>query len=130
MRKAITFTLIFIGTISSVFIFNLMMYALVPVYHDAISAAVASSGDDIPVITPDMVRSESEDAAASAMNSAGITKLSLTQTKTLEDSEVALSATVEEGKKPIVIDKVYHEDCGSGKGYWVITYDDGSVGIE
>ena len=26
--------------------------------------------------------------------------------------------------------KEYHEDCGTGKGYWVITYEDGSTSIE
>ena len=27
-------------------------------------------------------------------------------------------------------DKEYHEDCGTGKGYWVITYSDGSTSVE
>ena len=30
----------------------------------------------------------------------------------------------------VIIDKQYHEDCGTGKGYWVITYDDGTTEIE
>lgn len=33
-------------------------------------------------------------------------------------------------KQPVIIDKEYHEDCGTGKGYWVITYSDGSTSIE
>ena len=33
-------------------------------------------------------------------------------------------------KQPVIVDKEYHEDCGTGKGYWVITYSDGSTSIE
>ena len=33
-------------------------------------------------------------------------------------------------KKPVIIDKEYHEDCGTGEGYWVITYSDGSTVVE
>lgn len=29
-----------------------------------------------------------------------------------------------------VVDKKYYEDCGSDKGYWVITYEDGTTSIE
>ncbi len=32
--------------------------------------------------------------------------------------------------KPQIIERTYHEDCGTGKGYWVIKYSDGSYGIE
>jgi hypothetical protein len=30
----------------------------------------------------------------------------------------------------VIVNKEYHEDCGTGKGYWVITYDDGTTEIE
>ena len=126
MRKVLTFTLIFAGTVFVVFLFNIMMYATVPEYHDAISAAVASSKDDIPVVTPDMV---TDPAAAKEATEEPPVFLDV------EDENVALSfeAEVEEEKDDpelIIVDKQYHEDCGTGKGYWVITYSDGSTVIE
>jgi hypothetical protein len=63
-------------------------------------------------------------------------------TKTLEEmllemgayDEVPLAADVNsagaEADTRQIVDKEYHEDCGTGKGYWVITYDDGSTSIE
>ncbi len=126
MRKVLTFTLIFAGTVFVVFLFNIMMYATVPEYHDAISAAVASSKDDIPVVTPEMVIGPVATKEAADENSI---------TLEVEDEKVALSyeAEVEETKDDpelIIVDKQYHEDCGTGKGYWVITYSDGSTAIE
>lgn len=126
MRKVLTFTLIFAGTVFVVFLFNIMMYATVPEYHDAISAAVASSKDDIPVVTPEMVIETVATKEAADENSI---------TLEVEDEKVALSyeAEVEETKDDpelIIVDKQYHEDCGTGKGYWVITYSDGSTAIE
>ena len=32
--------------------------------------------------------------------------------------------------KPSVVNKEYHEDCGTGEGYWIIQYSDGSVEVE
>jgi hypothetical protein len=126
MRKVLTFTLIFAGTVFVVFLFNIMMYATVPEYHDAISAAVASSKDDIPVVTPEMVKEPSAAIQATDETTSFID---------VEDEKVALSyeAEAEETKadpEVIIVDKQYHEDCGTGKGYWVITYSDGSTAIE
>ena len=53
-----------------------------------------------------------------------------------ENPEVPLSDTIIEietetqGDEPLIIDKEYHEDCGTGEGYWIIKYEDGSVKIE
>ncbi len=126
MRKVLTFTLIFAGTVFVVFLFNIMMYATVPEYHDAISAAVASSKDDIPVVTPEMVIVPVATKEAADENSI---------TLEVEDEKVALSYEVEAEEtkadpEVIIVDKQYHEDCGTGKGYWVITYSDGSTAIE
>ncbi len=129
MRKVLTFTIIFTGTVLTVFLLNLMMYAMVPEYHDVIAAAVASSSDsrDIPVITPDMTKESKEDIFAK----------DLKYTTEIDEEPAPLSKDIaadkaisSSEKKPIAIDKEYHEDCGTGKGYWVITYSDGSVGIE
>ena len=134
MRKVLTFTLIFTGTVLTVFMFNLLMYAVVPDYHDAIASAVASSEDHIPVITPDMVK----ESTGAALNTAANTKAQMQAeydavipvTTTLKDGDVPLSSSVSEAQKPTIIDKEYHEDCGTGKGYWVITYSDGSTAVE
>ena len=123
MRKILTFLLIFTGTVFSVFIFNIVMYAMAPDYRHAISSAVAST-QEIPVITPDMVK-ESTGVAKTNTEVASYLKTTI-----LEDEEVALAASSPASKNPIVIDKEYHEDCGTGKGYWVITYSDGNVVIE
>lgn len=156
MRKVLTFVLIFTGTILTVFVLNLVMFAVNPDYHDMISAAVASSHDDIPVVTPDMVKEiETSDKALvypvkEAETSDNVLNSSIkdveTSGKTMgssvnevpkkaQESNTSNSAAagqdgVSGEKKTIVIDKEYHEDCGTGKGYWVITYSDGSVGIE
>lgn len=133
MRKVSTFLLIFAGTIFSVFMIGLALYALVPEYHDAIAAAVATS-DDIPVVTPDMVKEiPQEKETVDTDNSASYldSEIADYQSKiVLEDEDVALSGSANKEKEPIVINKEYHEDCGTGKGYWVITYSDGSVVIE
>ena len=54
-----------------------------------------------------------------------------------ENAGVPLSASYEkEAKseetpaKPSVVNKEYHEDCGTGEGYWIIQYSDGSVEVE
>ncbi len=46
-----------------------------------------------------------------------------------ETKSVSKDVTENENK-PAVVDKEYHEDCGTGKGYWIIRYADGSVGVE
>ena len=139
MRRVSTFLFIFIGAVFSVFIMNIVMYALIPEYHDAVSAAMSTS-DDIPVVTPDMV-GESHISTGASDSSEDVTYLNAEKENSrkaveLVDEAVALSGMSSfEGEEAeenaaIVIDKEYHEDCGTGKGYWVITYSDGSVVIE
>ncbi len=133
MRKVLTFLFIFTGTIFSIFILVVAMYSLIPGYRDTLSAAVAST-DDIPVVTPDMVKELQEGTGAdeTAINASDYSNIASVygEPVTVEDEEVALSDTAEKENKPIVIDKEYHEDCGTGKGYWVITYSDGSTVVE
>lgn len=139
MRRVSTFLFIFIGAVFSVFIMNIVMYALIPEYHDAVSAAMSTS-DDIPVVTPDMV-GERHISTGASDTSEDVTYLNAEKENSrkaveLVDEAVALSGMSSfEGEEAeenaaIVIDKEYHEDCGTGKGYWVITYSDGSVVIE
>ena len=147
MRRVSTFLFIFIGAVFSVFIMNIVMYSLIPEYHDAVSAAMSTS-DDIPVVTPDMVEETKISTGASdatgSISYLEAEKENSEKAVELVDEAVALAGSSssvrtdtkedteskEDVKEPIVIDKKYHEDCGTGKGYWVITYSDGSVVIE
>ena len=136
MSKALTFIMIFTGTVFSVFLLNIVLYALVPSYHDALSSVIHPD-DSIPVV--EVTRPVTAAAEAELVD--------LTEGKELEatfeyltDEDVALAASAEDTAKAAsesntatalqIINKEYHEDCGTGEGYWVITYSDGSVGIE
>ena len=136
MNKALTFTVIFSGTLFSVFLLNIILYALVPGYHDALNSAVTTK-EEIPVVEVD--RSVIEKREAKVMD---VTK-DRTEEYAFEellDDDVPMAASAEDTAKAAcesntatalsIIDKEYHEDCGTGDGYWVITYSDGSVGIE
>ena len=48
------------------------------------------------------------------------------------EREIAVDAAAEDDndKEPVIIDKEYHEDCGTGEGYWIIKYEDGTTAIE
>ncbi|WP_034443474.1 hypothetical protein [Butyrivibrio sp. AE2032] len=130
MRKVLMFLLLFTGTAFMVFIFNLLLYAFWPAYHDAVSASVTDSMTEtadrsIPVVTPQMVKEESPVPEVVPEE---------TVVQSFADEQVALSpeATDDTASEPelVIVDKQYHEDCGTGKGYWVITYSDGSTEIE
>ncbi len=143
MRKMLGFAMIFGGTVFSVFIFNILLYTVAPAYKNVLTEAVRDN--DIPVVEAgkEPVVMVKEDTTGQAADRAG------TDTKIIDDNEIAADATVRRDNatkeqvpeetatttevkedKPQVIDKEYHEDCGTGEGYWVITYSDGSVGLE
>ena len=48
MNKFLTFLMIFMGTVFSLVALNIVLYAMVPGYHDALSSIV-DRDDDIPV---------------------------------------------------------------------------------
>ncbi len=124
------FLFLFTGTAFMVFIFNLLLYAFWPAYHDTVSASVTDSMTEtadrsIPVVTPQMVKEESPVPEVVPEE---------TVAQSFADEQVALSpeATDDTASEPelVIVDKQYHEDCGTGKGYWVITHSDGSTEIE
>ncbi len=130
MRKVLMSLFLFTGTAFMVFVFNLLLYAFWPAYHDAVSASVTDSMTEtaersIPVVTPQMVKEESPVPEVVPEE---------TVAQSFADEQVALSpeATDDTASEPelVIVDKQYHEDCGTGKGYWVITYSDGSTEIE
>ena len=50
MNKALTFIMIFTGTVFTVFLLNIVMYALVPGYHDVLSSVIHPDKEEIPVV--------------------------------------------------------------------------------
>ena len=132
MNKALTFITIFLGTVFSVFVLNIVLYALVPAYHDALSSVIDRE-EKIPVVevtrTPVQKEAAAEEPDEPHFTNLTVGKETDATLETLTDEDVALSETVEDTVREIV-DKEYHEDCGSGKGYWAITYSDGTVVIE
>ena len=131
MRKVLTFVFIFSGTIFAVFILNIVMYALVPVYHDTIESALGR--DEIPVVTGSTVEST---VGSTVIESEPVATVSNPVDELVKETDNVFVFTsggsdyVENDCEPIIIDREYHEDCGTGKGYWVLTYADGTVVIE
>ncbi len=133
MRKFTTVILILSGTMFSAFVFLIGLYAASPGFREQITGAVTGDSD-IPVIRNDAAvmdvsmdvpeTEESEDATHSDDIDPSMILMDLGN-----DEETALSpgATLD-GR--YIVDKEYHEDCGTGDGYWVITYSDGTTEIE
>jgi hypothetical protein len=135
MKKIIFLPLILTGMLFSLFIVNLILFALVPAYHDTLSEAVLGKSDDIPTVIVNQKNNiTTTDQKAIVDSSVYVIDY--------EESEVPLSPSFDwtnesaastdaaSDKKPEIVEKTYHEDCGTGKGYWVIKYSDGSYGIE
>ena len=128
MRKFLTFIFIFAGTVSCIFIFNIVLYSFVPAYRHMLSGLVHD--DDIPVVTVTEQPVADEDKNTDDAGKEQVQKPdSYYKTTYIDNEPVATDAEPPE-KERVIIDKQYHEDCGTGKGYWVITYDDGTTEIE
>mgnify|MGYP007069870677 CR=1 FL=1 len=122
MKRFVGYTLIFSSIVLGLFTGNIFLYTYVPAYHNALEKAV-SGDDEIPVVTVDKSKDENEAVIF-----------------TEDEEEVPLSDKAETVSdyfskeevvvKPQIIDKSYHEDCGTGIGYWVVTYSDGSTKVE
>ena len=155
MRRGLSLIFILSGTILSIFVFNIVMYAAVPAYRGMLEAAVGGPDEKIPVAAPRQADSTSDatlpvtavttDAAdiksddssdTTALNEestepADESLLSKKYEYTYDKNEQYVNEKSTDGEeKTLVINKEYHEDCGTGKGYWVITYADGSTAVE
>ena len=128
MRRILTFTSIFAGTVLCVFIFNIVLYSAVPAYRYLLEDVVAD--DNIPTVTvtnePDLQQDISLDNEVFEPEKKPDSYYKLTY---INNEPVALDGQPKEIER-VIVDKEYHEDCGTGKGYWVITYDDGTTEIE
>ena len=133
MRRMAGIAIAVIGTFSSVIIINILLCVWMPEYHDAL----------VSVISRDIKTTVIEDEKMPLDSSPGMNEKDATtyEPKVYEVNDKEHLENVEEikeeidtddskEKKPEIVDKTYHEDCGTGKGYWVITYSDGSVEVE
>jgi len=128
MKKAAVTALIFMGTLISLCIFNIILCVAAPEYRDFLASAFLEE-DSIPKVdVPDMEIHVDDQSSQEK-------KLTLEELKKKYDiSAIACSSSCDEEcndkEENLIIDKTYHEDCGTGKGYWVITYSDGSTSVE
>lgn len=125
MRRTCGLLIAIVGTIFSVFIFNLLMCIFVPEYHDALSNVVNTEDDGIVTVE---ILEPSEVPLTDSIPKESLTPSTHQERTRTGAKKVIVKDTT--SSKPEIIDKTYHEDCGSDKGYWVITYSDGSIGVE
>ena len=128
MRRILTFLSIFAGTVLCVFVFNIVLYSAVPAYRYLLEGLVAD--DNIPTVTVTDVPKVQEDVNLDNMVSEPEKKPdSYYKITYINNDSIPLEDQPSEAEH-VIVDKEYHEDCGTGKGYWVITYDDGTTEIE
>ncbi len=143
MKKIMFLPVMITGTLFSLFVFNIILFALVPSYHDALSEAVQGKSDIPTVIVEDADKNEivlknhavedaNVDDVVTFNETADETALAPTflNTEETKTSETAAEKENDNKTELEIVEKTYHEDCGTGKGYWVIKYSDGSYGIE
>ena len=126
MRKIAGIAIVFTGSIFCIFIFNLVLYSMNPHYRSALEnmvddnniPVVAASTDPVVLIPEEKDIVNSEDSKDTSY---------IAYTSKTDDKDDTAKPQEEE---KVIIDKTYHEDCGTGQGSWVITYSDGSVGLE
>ena len=135
MRRMLLISFIITGAIFSIFVLNVLLYAMVPAYRDAL-LGVTGKQNGIPVIevTNELREGVNE---ASGEKTSEVIEIRQPAAVQITEESTPLSATFEEAsekksiqEKPAIIERTYYEDCGTGKGYWVIKYADGSYGIE
>ena len=129
MKRFVGLSLLFAGLVFAFFIVNLYLYSYNPDYHAALQEAVTGREDEaIPVID---VNKDIELSTENVINKGFIYN-------ELNEEEIPLAAVYddtseedsEEISTSVIVDKEYHEDCGTGEGYWIIRYDDGTVVVE
>ncbi len=129
MRKVLGFTMIFTGTVISIIIFNILLYTIAPAYRNVLAEAV--SEDEIPIVeaSTEPVVIVKDDIKVQTTNETSA-DVNISEDYKNEEQVTEEKKTSDKEKELQIIDKEYHEDCGTGEGYWVITYSDGSVGLE
>ena len=128
MRKILTFLIIFGGTVSCVLMFGIVLYAIAPEYRQVVTVLVED--DDIPVVTVSQQPVADENIENEETKPDYEKKPDSYYKITYIENEPVATESEPTEKEAAIIDRQYHEDCGTGKGYWVITYEDGTMEIE
>ena len=131
MRKFTKIAMIFVGTVLGIFIFNLVLYANNPGYRRALGGMVEEKSYDQGVAASDATAQTAENGVNAEESVSEAAPVANSKVEDMVPDARAEERTLEpESEEKVIVDKTYHEDCGTGKGYWVITYSDGSVGLE
>ena len=131
MRKFTKIAMIFVGTVLGIFIFNLVLYANNPGYRSALGGMVEEKNYDQGVAASDATAQTAENSVNAEESVSEAAPVASSKVEDMVPDTRAEERTLEpESEEKVIVDKTYHEDCGTGKGYWVITYSDGSVGLE
>lgn len=135
MRRLALLSLTVSGIVLLLFGANIVLFMLVPAYHDALTGVVTKD-EQIPTVVIDenngivviegIEKTNVVDVDASIENDLGIDDMDLT----IEDEKMPLSENAVVNCEKRIVDKTYYEDCGSDKGYWIIKYEDGSTSVE
>lgn len=157
MRKFLGFLFVVTGSIFSLFVINVLLCLFIPSYHDALTSMVGNGKkestsvirfDEEPQIplsdgefkSVDVDREDDNEwinTKEKDVDYADPDRVTGLVTDTTKGTEIEQTTgdnskdqDDEKANRPEIVDKTYHEDCGSDGGYWVITYSDGSIGIE
>ena len=139
MRRMLVISFIISASMLSIFALNIVLYAMVPAYRNALLMSVSGINMDIPVIeaTGEVVGDglaiagditdsldTFEEEGAPEIRNIGEVAIPLTVAPETED------VSYTEAAEPQIIERTYYEDCGTGEGYWVIKYSDGTTKVE
>ena len=151
MKRFVGLSLFFSTMVLILFLSNILLYSHNEDYRDALIEMVTGKNeDDIPVVdvSRDVIISYDEDnvtyrdlnynvltedevpLSATYMDDA-YDKNAVSESEYVERN-ITVNGTEEDNsdKEPVIVDKEYHEDCGTGEGYWIIKYEDGTTVIE
>ena len=121
MKSVLRNIFIVIGTVFFLFIINIMLFCFVPSYRDMLVKAV---GHNEEIYSEYLEKKQLENETSVDMpEEPALDSVDIRQ-------QMGNADGIEEQQKLQIFDKEYHEDCGTGKGYWVITYSDGSTSVE
>lgn len=137
MKSILRNTLIVMGTVFFLFIINIMLFCFVPSYRDMLVKAVGHN-EEIYSGKADGIVTVEDSNISNMLDKDVYTDANNNEAKVEETAldsvdirqQMGNADSIEEQQKLQIIDKEYHEDCGTGKGYWVITYSDGSTSVE
>jgi hypothetical protein len=148
MKRVLTGIIALTGVALLVFILNIILYAAVPGYRQILLGAVNDNARAADISAAEASEPKALEGIAKEpvqeIDKAGEQDLMKEQNQAEVQEQIpaadnsgeafdysAPEDTPDDGEKQsIIIDKEYHEDCGTGKGYWVITYSDGTKSVE